>query len=235
MQLIQPKAELITLVDPTIVMKHLETVGRTCYKSADRITDDSYESFLRGIIDRRHDAMLEHFSITIKFTVDRGVTHEMVRHRIASFAQTSTRYVNYSKDKFGNEIQVIQPFYFDPLEPKQQVLLPSFADYGFNLTPTYCDMNSFDVWMLSCLMSEWGYMTLTTQFNRSAQESRTVLPQSTMAEIYVTANFREWMHICNLRAIGTTGAPHPDMKYVMKSALDQLKMTYPIIFGKLGE
>lgn len=78
----------------TCLQKHIEKIGRVCYKSEDKITENSFEQFLRNLIDRGHEAMLEHSSISVKFTVDRGVSHELVRHRMASFAQESTRYCN---------------------------------------------------------------------------------------------------------------------------------------------
>ena len=85
-------------------LQHIERIGRVCYKSEGKITQDgeSAKKFVKMLIDRGHEAMLEHSTLSVKFTVDRGVSHEIVRHRIASFAQESTRYVNYSLDKFGN-------------------------------------------------------------------------------------------------------------------------------------
>lgn len=109
MKIIEPKVEIITPVNGDEILKHLETVGRVCYKSEDRITEDSAKKFIAGIVKRGHEAVIEHFNITVKFITDRGITHEIVRHRIASYAQGSTRYCNYSKDKFNNEISFIKP------------------------------------------------------------------------------------------------------------------------------
>ena len=93
------------------ILKQIEKVGRTCYKSEDRITDESAIKFVTGLIARGHEAMIEHNSLSVRFICDRGVSHEIVRHRLASFGQESTRYCNYSKDKFGNEITVIEPLF----------------------------------------------------------------------------------------------------------------------------
>lgn len=217
----EPRIKIIGLVNETEAMKHLERIGRTCYKSEDKITEESHAKFLRGIIERGHEAMIEHVSVTIQFYTDRGVTHEMVRHRLASFAQSSTRYCNYSQDKFGNAIHVIKPFYFDPEEPTKEVTL---------WDDTTAQMNSFDVWFNAMQVANWAYRNLTQVFGRQPQEARTVLPQSTASDIYVTANLREWRHIFRLRALGDTGTPHPDMRSIMLKALYYMTAFYPIVF-----
>lgn len=230
----EPSVELFAIADSTTIMKHIERIARECWHSQDKITDASYGPFIRNLIDSKHDAMLEHFVITLKFDTDRGVTHEMVRHRVASYAQTSTRYVNYSKEKFGSQISVVKPFEFDPFEPTQEVSIPMlYSDDPEKQKYYSCQMNSFDIWMHSMMVSEWAYMALTTQFNRPAQLARSVLPNSTATTIFVTANFREWRHILNLRAVGTTGAPHPDMKRVMTKALNLLYAEFPIMFSDI--
>ena len=104
MKIVSPSFEIITPIDSAEILKMIEEVGRTCYKSEDKITDDSCINFVQRIINSGHEAVIEHYNITVRLTNDRGVSHEEVRHRIASYAQESTRYCNYSKDKFGNEI-----------------------------------------------------------------------------------------------------------------------------------
>lgn len=140
----------------------------------------------------------KHKMHTIKFTCDRGVSHEFVRHRPASFAQESTRYCNYSKDKFGNEITVIEPCFYEPGTEK------------------------YDLWKNSCEASEKAYFSLLEN-ESTAQEARSVLPNSLKTEIVITANEEEWQHIVNLRYHGTTGKPHPQMVEVMTIAYDILK------------
>ena len=100
MKIIKPYHEIMTPIDGEAILKHIEACGRVCYKSEHKITDDSYLTFVRNIVKRGHEAVLEHFSITVKFVCDRGVSHEIVRHRMASYCQESTRYCNYSKDDF---------------------------------------------------------------------------------------------------------------------------------------
>ena len=109
MKIISPSFEILTPLDGKTILKHIELCGRVCYKSEDKITDTSAAAFVAGIIKRGHEAVLEHFNITIKFICDRGVSHELVRHRLASYCQESTRYCNYSKEGFGGEITVIRP------------------------------------------------------------------------------------------------------------------------------
>src|SRR5574344_1322593 len=113
MKIIKPSIEIMTPINGDEIFKHIEQVGRVCYKSEDLIIEDSAKKFIQNIIKRGHEAVIEHFNITIKFICDRGVTHEIVRHRIASYAQESTRYCNYSNDKFGNEVTVIKPCFWN--------------------------------------------------------------------------------------------------------------------------
>ena len=89
------------------ILKKIEECGRICYQSTHKVTDESYKKFVETIINNGHESVLEHYSFTVSFIVDRGVTHEDVRHRLASFSQESTRYCNYDKDQFGSEIKVI--------------------------------------------------------------------------------------------------------------------------------
>ena len=138
-----------------------------------------------------------HLTHTVRFVCDRGVSHELVRHRVASFAQESTRYCNYSKDKFGNEITVIRPFFF------------------------HGESYKYRFWFNNCRHSEIAYFNLIDA-GASPQEARSVLPNSLKTEIMVTATEEEWQHIINLRYIGTTGAPHPQMKQVMAFIVDDL-------------
>lgn len=136
---------------------------------------------------------------TMLFTEDRGVTHEQVRHRPVSYAQESTRYVNYSRGKYGSEITVISPSFFEGEDKKEL----------------------YQEWEAAMNDAEKHYLKLI-EMGAVAQEARTVLPQSTKADIVVTATEEEWRHILNLRLFGTTGKPHPQMKEVMEIAYPQL-------------
>lgn len=208
MKVIKPSFEILTPIDREAVLKHLETVARTCYKSEDKITEQSAPKMVKGLIKSHHTAMIEHFSVSVKMVVDRGVSHEIVRHRIASYAQESTRYCNYSQGKFGNEITVIKPLFFD------------------EGTPEYI------IWEESCMQAEKAYNELI-EMGRSPQEARSVLPNSLKTEIVVTMNLREWIHFFNLRALGTTGAPHPQMKEIAMMVLEEFSNQLPEIFGDM--
>lgn len=120
MKIINPYTEILTPLDGQGILQHIELCGRVCYKSEDKITDTSAAKFVAGIIKRGHEAVLEHFDITVKFVCDRGVSHEIVRHRMASYCQESTRYCNYSKDVFGSEITVIRPSFLTEGTPGWQ-------------------------------------------------------------------------------------------------------------------
>ena len=113
MKIIKPSVEVLTPIDENEMMKRIELIARTCYKSEDLITDTSAERLVKRLIDSDHCAMLEHVSISVKVICDRGVSHEIVRHRMASYAQESQRYCNYGKDKFGGEITFIKPCFWD--------------------------------------------------------------------------------------------------------------------------
>ena len=208
MKIVQPSVTLINAPSRDELYKKLELAGRTCYKSEDKITSDSAEKFIQNLLKRGHEAMIEHASITAKFVCDRGVSHEIVRHRIASFAQESTRYCNYSGDKFGREITVIEPLFFER------------------------ESAGYDTWKRACEFAESCYLGLL-DLGRSPQEARSVLPNSLKTEIVITMNIREWRHFFRLRAIGTTGAPHPQMKQVAGIAFDMFKENWPALFSDL--
>lgn len=191
------------------IYRLIESAGRTCYKTENSANVEGTERFIRTLIQKHHEAMLEHASITVKFTVDRAVANEIVRHRLCSFAQESTRYCNYGTKRFGSEITVIEPMYLDK----------SSAAY--------------EMWMKSCIVAEDTYFKLL-DFGCAPEEARAVLPLSTKTEIVVTANIREWRHILSLRAAGTTGRPHPQMVEVMRPLLDELKAYLPALFGDIG-
>lgn len=190
-------------------LRHVERIARTCYKSGDLIKEESYIPMIRSLIKRGHEAMLEHGSFSVRFIVDRGVSHEIVRHRVASFAQESTRYCNYGKEKFGNEITVIEPFYFSP------------GSYEYM------------EWHSAMKQSEEYYMKLL-KAGATPQEARAILPTSVKTEIIMTANFREWRHFFKLRAEGVTGKPHPQMEEVTVPLLKYLKEVCPVVFEDIN-
>lgn len=158
-------------IDGKAMLKHIELCGRVCYKSEDKITDDSAERFARKIIKSGHESVLEHASITVRFVCDRGVSHEIVRHRLASYSMESTRYCDYSKDKFGGEIRVIEP-----------------VGCGDELSMMKSSCGYAEI-MYQCMISS----------GVSPQIARAVLPTCLKTELIMTANLREWRHFLKLR------------------------------------
>ena len=200
-------------------LQQIEKIGRVCYKSEDYITEDgeSARKFVAMLIRNGHEAMIEHSFLSVKFTVDRGVSHELVRHRIASFAQESTRYCNYAKDKFGAECAFID------LEP------------GIMLDNKMKKMSGEEI---ALVMAEWTsamedaerhYMRLL-ELGATPQIARAVLPNSTKTEITVSANYREWRNFFKLRVPADV---HPQMREVTIPLLRELKGMIPVIFDDI--
>ena len=220
------------------IYQAIETAGRTCYKSENNITPESAARFVKRIAKNGHEAMLEHASMTVKFIVDRGVSHELVRHRLASFAQESTRYCNYSQDKFGNEITVIAPVFYNevPKELKskiEQAVAKVRIDYDSLADISGSDLAfRYYLWFYSCLISEKAYFNLLEK-GATPQEARSILPNSLKTEVIMTANMREWRHFFRLRAAGETGKPHPQMVEVALPLLKEMQSYMPELFGDI--
>ena len=217
MRIIKPSFEIITPIDPEQILKTVEAVGRTCYKSEDKITDESCRTFVAGLIKRGHEAVIEHYNITVRLTVDRGVTHEVVRHRIASYAQESTRYCNYSQDKFGNEVTYIDLRGGMELDPKVSKLDAETA------------AAIYDEWIAACEDAERHYNRMI-ELGASPQIARSVLNNSTKTEICITMNMREWRHFFKLR---TPIAAHPQMREGVTPLLMEFKEKIPVFFDDI--
>ena len=315
---IKPFAEILDIDVGVDVLKKIEMVGRTCYKSTENIKEGSDEKFVTGLIERGHEAMLEHASfcfeidyeiycamcdmierlstefnfksflrftnggrflmsgnvrawrdffknanhyfmipdcfeefirenpvlfpgwqnvdfvccgakpirpictddfqteneflthcdVTVRFVVDRGISHELVRHRVASFAQESTRYCNYTKDKFGGQLTFI---------------IPEFFQYG---SPEW------KLWKNQMEWAEADYINLINM-GVTPEKARTVLPNSLKTEVIMTANCAEWKHFFALRACDSTGKAHPQMLEVSRPLLDDFKNTISVVFDDL--
>jgi thymidylate synthase (FAD) len=188
--------------------KLIELAGRTAYRSEDKIAEKSYDRFIRDIIKRGHYAVLEFGSMAVRFVTDRGVSQELVRHRLCSFVQESTRYCNYDKDKFGRELTVIKPSTWD-----------SWSDSQKNW------------WKGSFEYAELNYLEMV-QDDMQPQQARSVLPNSLKTEIVIRANFREWRHIFHLRAVSK--AAHPDMRALMIPLYIRCCKILPCVFD-MGE
>ena len=226
MKLIRPYTKILTTFydndnGSSEILKNIERAGRTCYKSEDFITTDSATKFVEMIIKRGHESVLEHQSLSVLFVCDRGVSHEIVRHRLASFSQESTRYCNYSKEKFGSEITFIIPEW---ISDEQIELVQKMNEHN------YMDiLDTTKAWYGAILHSQNAY-NLLTKLNWQAQQARSVLPNSLKTEIVVTTNLREWRTIFKQR---TSKATHPQMRELMIPLLEELKIKIPVIFDDI--
>ena len=201
MKIVEPYVELLWITQNP--EQQIEISGRTCYKSEGKINHDSAGPFALRMVRNGHHAMIEHAVASFCIITDRGITHEIVRHRIASFAQESTRYCNYSDEKFDNEISVIQP--------------PGM------------DHEQDDLWWSACKDAEDNYFGMLDA-GCSPQIARSVLPTCLKAELVMTANFREWRHFITLRG---GKAAHPQVRPIAKMILDILVKHAPNVFGDL--
>jgi thymidylate synthase (FAD) len=214
---------MITLIKPSSIiisisnnpLELIENAGRTCYKSEDKITNDSASKFVRMVVKRGHESVIEHASATVRIICDRGVSHELVRHRVASFSQESTRYVNY-KDR-GMEF-VIPPWV--DLKPGK------YTDLSIHEIENMADK----IWVLNCLRSFFSYEELLRIYNWRPEQARCILNNSLKTEVVMTANVREWRHVFKLRC---SSASHPQMREVMIPLLHDMAQKIPVIFDDI--
>ncbi len=206
MRIIKPSFEILDCDDGMEILKKIEKYGRVCYKSENLIDEDSAVGFVRRILDRGHESVIEHEKVSARIICDRGVSHEIVRHRIASYSQESTRYCNYCKDKFGNELTFIKPVFWDE------------------------NSDEYKIWFDVMKNIEDQYMQLIGK-GVSPQEARSILPNSLKTEIVVTMNLREWRHFFKLRA---SSAAHPQMREIAVEMLQEFQRRIPILFDNIG-
>ncbi len=185
-------------------LRRVELAGRVCYKSEDRITPDSHRRFLQMLMQREHWSVIEHATMTAHIVTNRGVTHELVRHRLASYSQESTRYCNYAKGRFGGEVAMVAP---PELSGEDQA-----------------------IWREAVQAAERAYQELIGR-GVSPQIARGVLPNDLKAEIVVTANLREWQHIFSMRCAQNA---HPHMRHVMRLGLVQAVEWFAPVFDDLA-
>lgn len=205
MNIISPSYEILDKIDGENLLKKIELIGRVCYKSEDKISNDSSSKFISMILLSGHESVIEHEKISVKMICDRGVSHEIVRHRIASYSQESTRYCNYSRDKFGNELTFIRPFYWEDNSEK------------------------YELWLNAMQNIESTYIQLIT-LGAKPEEARSILPNSLKTEIVITMNLREWRHFFKLR---TSEKAHPQMREIAIPLLNEFKSLIPVIFDDI--
>lgn len=215
MRIVEPSYEILTDISENgeKELRFIEKVARTCYKSEPKTgTFEETKLFVKGLIDRGHLAMIEHSMLSVKFICDRGISHEIVRHRLASFAQESTRWCNYSKDRF-NGIGVIRPDFSNLKLSKEG------------------EDTLYYVWQKQCEQAEELYLKMTENGTISPQQSRSILPTCLKTELVMTTNYREWRHFFKLR---TAKDAHPQVRALSSALLKELQNRIPIIFDDLG-
>jgi thymidylate synthase (FAD) len=203
MEIIEPSFEIETYINRKYVYEYLEKCIRTAYKSESMTKEGSAEKIIKLMLQKKHESTLEHFSFSVRFICDRGVSHELVRHRLASYTQESTRYVNYTK----RQIQFIKPCWIKNKDDE---------DYA--------------IWQESMEHAEEFYIELISSFGWKPEQARSVLPNSVKTEIVVTANLREWRHILRMR---TASDAHPQIREICCPLLEELKKRLPLIFGDI--
>ena len=203
MRLVEPWIKVENF-DGVKIMKRIERACRTCYRSEDKISEESYKNLLTNCLNRGHESVLEHEKITVRIYSDIGTYKDLTRHRFASFSVESTRYCSYNKDKYGNEIAVVNPVYIE-------------------------DKEVFETWKKAIEDMEKAYMKMK-ELGASTDMCREILPHSTAAEYTMTANIREWKHILELR---TTNHVHPAIRQVLTPLLLLFKEQMPEIFGDI--
>lgn len=191
-----------SIIDHSNLLSTIESAGRTCWKSEDRMGEGTAEPFIERLKNLRHESVLEHGSISVRIVCDRGVSHELVRHRLASYSQESTRYCNYGKEKFGQEITVVEP-------------------------TTSLDSTQYNSWLAAMHFAEGAYFKMLSE-GATPQIARAVLPTSLKTEIVITANPREWRHIFRLRCDSTA---HPDIRSLMLEIKDEFASRWPVLFA----
>ncbi len=209
MRVIEPSYIIEDELDPQRMMKTIERAGRTCYKSEGNISEGSAEKFIANIIGRGHESVIEHEKITVRFICDRGVTHELVRHRLASYSQESTRYCNYANDKFGNELTFIRPCFWNESTEEGKSKMAVWKEAMENIEREYNELIAMGA---------------------KPEEARSILPNSLKTEIVVTMNLRSWRHFFELR---TSERAHPQIRQIANMLLADLKTQLPVIFGDL--
>ena len=209
MNIIKPSYIIEQELNECEMLKAIERAGRTCYKSENLVSEESAKKFVTNILKLGHESVIEHEKITVRIICDRGVSHEIVRHRIASYSQESTRYCNYCNDRFGNELTFIEPCFFSSDSEE--------------------DIKNKQVWLDTMAIIEKNYNMLIEN-GAKPEEARAILPNSLKTEIVVTMNLRAWRHFFKLRS---DKSAHPQIREIANMILDEFKEKLPTIFGDI--
>lgn len=251
MKLIKASYKILPHLDYFSMLRLICEAAAVCYASEIPKTQKEQERYIAARVSAGHESVIEHVGFSVKFTVDRGITHELVRHRVASFTQSSTRFQNYASEKFAYHVPVVMPPFVSTLVPEGEWNMIDSSDDSSALVMQRADNPSelVEISLLPGDVSTWLFSVFTIgEFYGSLlageqveagseltkpEMARYILPNATAAEIVMTANMREWRHIFRLRALGTTGRPHPQMQEVMFPLLQEAKTRFPVFFADL--
>lgn len=224
MRLIRPSINFLWMTEKPLLQ--IERAGRTCYKSEKGISKGSAKLFVQKLLDRGHGAMIEHASASYRVICDRGVTHEIVRHRLFSYAQESTRYCNYK-----DSVTFVKPLWlYEQLSDLTVVESVPSLDYYLETFPGgNAEMLH---WLHAMAVAEIKYQIAIDNLNWTPQQARSVLPNSLKTEIVITGNLREWRHFFKLRTAKTA---HPQMQEIANMLLKDIKQRIPVIYDDIGE
>lgn len=213
MRWINSSVKLEDEINSKQILQKIEKACRTCYQSLDLIQEGSAEKLIKSCIDRGHESILEHAVITYRVICDRGVSHEWVRHRIASYSQESTRYCNYNKGKFNSELTFIYPYWHKDLPPINEFRYDELTKDQQIKLDWWSILNS------SCRDIEMHYRMLIER-GAAPEAARAILPNCLKTEIVCTMNIRELRNFFKLR---TTKFAHPDIRKLAIELLSLLR------------
>ncbi|MHA1733816.1 MAG: FAD-dependent thymidylate synthase [Promethearchaeota archaeon] len=214
-RVVEPSFEVLypRPLDGNQILELVEIAGRTCYKSEGRISEGSAAKFVKMIVGRGHESVIEHATVTVKIVTSRGVTHELVRHRLAAYSQESTRYIAYDSEAQEREVKVVRPYWWDEGGTDPEKL-----------------RGARWAWAEQVVSAERGYKRMR-RLGFPPQAARGLLPIDVKTEIVATYNLREWRHVFKLR---TSPAAHPDIRKVMGAILEHFKEKIPVVFDDLS-
>lgn len=223
-KIIKPKFQILSRLNERNILRHLERCGRICYKSEDKITDDSCYKFIKMLLSKGHESVIEHYSFTVKFVCSRSLSHQLVRHRLCSFSEQSQRYCNFETKV---EMGIILPYWLDDND-KRRIKNKSFSS-------TLQIPNNISLkcqhWLDSVIESIVSYgILIRNNSEMTPQQVRSILPNAAKTEIVCTTNLRQWRHILKLR---TSKGADPEIKELMIPLLNKLKEKLPTIFGDI--
>ena len=223
-KIVKPKFQILSRLNERSILRHLERCGRTCYKSEDKITDDSCYKFIKMLLSKGHESVIEHYNISIKFVCSRALSHQLVRHRLCSFSEQSQRYCNFETKV---DMGIIQPYWLDESDIKK-IRNKSFSSV---LQIPNKISKKCQYWLESVIDSAVTYgILLRSHSEMTPQQARSLLPNAAKTEIVCTANLRQWRHILKLR---TSKGADPEIRELMIPLLRKLQEKLPTLFSDI--